>query len=85
MSDAIGQLRDAGFLGHRAIEQPHDRRQDGVLPDVLNAHHERACDVDCSADQRIADSFQHRPALAGQQRLVDSARAFDDATVGRNR
>ena len=75
----------SGFLRHRTIEQTDDRREHRFLAHALDTHDERTCDVHCAADQRITHSLRYRPALAGQERFVDVALAFDQNTVRRDR
>ncbi len=81
---AIGNLGEPRLAGQRAIEQPQDGRQHRVRAGLLNAHQERALAIDRSANHRIARRAREWQALAGEQRFVDAAAAFDDHAVGRD-
>ena len=62
----------------------HDLREQRVRADALGAHHERPRAVDGAADDRVARLLLDRDRLAGDHRLVDRARAFDDDAVDRD-
>ena len=66
----------------RVGDEPGDLRQRGVGADLRRAHDEPAAGVDGRAGDLVAGLLLDRHRLAGEQRLVDRARALLDDAVG---
>jgi hypothetical protein len=54
-------------------------------PTCRHLDQERALDIDRAAGHRDSRALAHRRTLAGEQRFVGAALAFDHPAVGRNR
>ena len=80
--DAVGQALHRRLAGLRVGDQARDLRQRGVGADSRRADDEAAADVDRRARDLVARRLLDRHGLAGQQRLVDRARALDHDAVG---
>jgi hypothetical protein len=65
--NAVGHFHQARPFRRGALHQALDRGHARRLADAFDAHDQGARGIRAAADQRIADAFGHRPALAGQQ------------------
>ena len=74
--DAVGEALDRRLAGLGLGDEPRDLRERGVAADLGGAHDEAAAGVDGRAGDRVAGLLLDRHRLAGEQRLVDRARAL---------
>ena len=80
--DAVGEPLDGRLAGLGLGHEPRDLRERGVGADPGRAHDEAAAGVDRRARDLVAGLLLDRHRLAGEQRLVDGARALLDDAVG---
>ena len=80
--DAVGEPLDRRLAGLRVGDEPGDLGERGVAADLRRAHDQAAAGVDGRAGDLVAGLLLDRHGLAGEQRLVDRARALLDDAVG---
>ena len=79
--DDVGQALDRGAGALGLADHAHDLGQQRLAADALGPHDEAAGAVDRPADDAAAWRLLDRNRLAGDHRLVDGARAFEDHAV----
>jgi hypothetical protein len=78
---AIDDALNGGLGGLGRFDHADDAGQRRLGADGRRADGQRAFGIDGAAGHLVADALGHRQALAGDQRLVDVAAAFDDVAV----
>jgi hypothetical protein len=81
--DAVGDLRQPRLFHGGLLHQRDNARVAGLAAGAFHLHQHHAGQVVAAGDHRLALAPKQRLGLAGQQRLVDAARAGHDAAVGR--
>ena len=79
--DLVRYLLDGGLSGCGLVDKADDARERGVGADAVRPHDEPPGLVQGSACDGIAGMLADRHALAGDDRFVHHAVAFDDDTV----
>ena len=82
--DDVGQLLNRRTAPLRLGDHLYDLGEQCLGADLLCAHGQGAGPVDGRADDLVAGGLLDRDRFAGDHRLVDGARAFDDDAVDRD-
>ena len=82
-TDLVHQMLDRRLGRLRVFHQPDNARQGGLQPHGTGTHQQHAGAVHGAARHLLARVLAHGQALAGDQRFIDIARAFEHDAINR--